>query len=169
MGPLNPDGGGFDACLIPVLVVQDGIGQAVALRPAGIHPVEHLGPVLSLSTAGPGLQGDDGRVVVVLAAEQGLQPGALHILEQGLIALLHLSHEGFVFFFVAHLAQHHQIIPASQALFLSVDLVLQLADALLDFLCLIHIVPEAVGGGLGVKHIQLPFRRIQIQSPAQLL
>ena len=36
----------FSPASSPLLVVQDLVGVAVGLRPAGIHPVEHLAPIL---------------------------------------------------------------------------------------------------------------------------
>ena len=139
------------------------------LRPPGIHPVEHLGPVLGLGAPGPRLEGDDGGGVVVLPGQQGGQPGGLHLPLQSGEARLHLGDEGLVLLLVAHLAQGHQIVPGGQTPGLGVHLALQAADALLDLLGLVHVVPEAVGGGLGVKLVQLPLRALQIQGAAQLV
>ena len=71
--PLDEDGGGLDARLIAGLVVHELIGVAVALSPAGIHPVEHLRPVLGLGAACSGVEGEDGVVGVVLAGQQRCQ------------------------------------------------------------------------------------------------
>ena len=54
---LDHNGGGLDARLVALLIVHDLIGEAVALGPAGVHPVEHLGPVLGLGAAGAGVEG----------------------------------------------------------------------------------------------------------------
>ena len=70
--PLHHDGGRLDARLVPLLVVHDLIGKAVALGPAGVHAVEHLGPVLGLSAAGTGVDGQDHIGAVILPSEQGL-------------------------------------------------------------------------------------------------
>ena len=61
------------ALLMPGFVaglhVDDLALEAAALGPAEIHAQEHLGPVLRLGAAGAGMDGDDGVLAVVLAAE----------------------------------------------------------------------------------------------------
>ena len=47
------------------------------LRPAGVHPVEHLAPVLGLGAAGAGVEAENGVAAVVLAGEQSGQIGLL--------------------------------------------------------------------------------------------
>jgi hypothetical protein len=46
--------------------------EAALFRPAGVHPQQHLGPVLAFGAARPGVDFDEGVVGVSLAAEQGL-------------------------------------------------------------------------------------------------
>ena len=87
---LNEDIRGFQARFVALLIVQNLIGEAVALRPAGVHPVEHLGPVLGLGAAGAGveLQNGIGVVLIIVAGEQGLQAAGLHVFRQLLVAVL---------------------------------------------------------------------------------
>ena len=141
----------------------------MALRPAGVHPVKHLGPVLGLGAARPGLEGEDGRGVVVLPRQQGGQPGGLHLLYQRIEAGFHLGDEGLILLLVAHFAQSDQIFPGAFPFGLGGDFVLQVADALLHLAGLFHVVPEAVCGGLSVELVQLPLRAVQIQRLAQLV
>ena len=55
------------------------------------------------------------------------------------------------------------------ALGLLVHLVLKVLDALLHLLGLGQVVPEAVGGRLGLEHVQLSGSPVQIQGGSQLL
>ena len=68
---LDHNGSGFQAGLIALLIVHNLVGEAVAFRPAGIHPVEHLAPVLGFGAAGTGLEAHHGIVLVIMAGEQG--------------------------------------------------------------------------------------------------
>ena len=46
--------------------------EAAALEPAQVHAQQHLGPVLRLGAASPGVDGENGAALVVLAAEEAL-------------------------------------------------------------------------------------------------
>ena len=118
------NGGGLDAGLVAVLIVQRLPLEALALRPAGVHAEEHAGPVLRLGTAGTGMDGEHAVQVVVLAGEQGGKAGLLQILYQMLVALFHLGHKGLVLHLLTHLAQGEQILQTGLALFVVVDLIL---------------------------------------------
>ena len=115
------------------------------------------------------MDGEDHVGAVVLPGEQGLQPGGLHAGLQSGEALLQLGDQALVLKLVAHLAQGHQIVALLPAPVLAVHLVLKVLDALLHLLGLGQIVPEAVGGGLGLEHVQLPLRPLQVQGLGQLL
>ena len=167
--PLDGDGRGLDARLVPVLVVQDLIGEIVALGPAGVHPVEHLGPVLGLGAAGAGVEGEDGAVAVVLPGEESGHPGLLDLLLQGLEALLQLGEELLVLRLLAHLAQGRQVLPLGHQLVLAGDLVLQLLEALLHLLGPLQIVPEAVLGGLVLQLLGLRPGAVHIQRGGELV
>ena len=153
---LDGDGRGFDARLVAVLIVQDLIGEVVALRPAGVHPVEHLGPVLGLGAAGAGMEGQDGVVAVVLPGEERGHPGLLDLLLQGLETGLQLFQQLLILRLLAHLAQGRQILPLGHQLVLAGDLVLQLLEALLHLLGSLQVVPEAVLGSLVLQLSGLP-------------
>ena len=53
--------------------IQDRHREAVPLRPADVHPHEHLGPVLRLGAAGPRMDGEQRVPGVVRALEHRLQ------------------------------------------------------------------------------------------------
>ena len=62
----------------------------MAFGPVGIHPVEHLGPVLRLGAARSRMEGEYGVAGIVFAGQQGGE--ALFIQR-----LLYLSHPGRAF------------------------------------------------------------------------
>ena len=59
----------LDAGLVARLQVDDVALEAAPLDPAKIHAQQHLGPVLRLGAAGARVDGDDGVLAIVLAAE----------------------------------------------------------------------------------------------------
>ena len=71
VGGLDLEGGRLDAGLFRVGRVVDLGGVAVTLRPAQIHPHQHLGEVRRVDAAGLGADGDQGFALVVLAGQQG--------------------------------------------------------------------------------------------------
>ena len=139
------------------------------LCPAGIHPVQHLGPVLGLGAAGAGVNGKNHIGAVVLPRQQGGQTGVLHLGLQQSEALLQLRDQGFVFKFVAHLAQGHQVVPLALTLGLSIHLGLEVLDTLLNLLRFGQVIPEPVRGGLRLQHIQFTGSALQVQRLGQLL
>ena len=50
------------------------INKPPPLRPPGVHPVKHLGPVLGLGAPGSGMDGQNHIGAVILPGEQGLHP-----------------------------------------------------------------------------------------------
>ena len=167
--PLDGNGCGLDARLVSVLIVQDLVGEVVALRPAGVHAVEHLGPVLGLGAAGAGVKGQNGAVAVVLPGEQRGHPGFLHLFLQRLEAGLQLVQQLRVVRLLAHLAQGRQVLPLGHQLVLAGDLVLQLLEALLHLLGPLQIVPEAVLGGLVLQLLGLRPGAVHIQRGGELV
>ena len=123
---LDGDGGGLDAGLVAVLIVQNFIDEAMALGPAGVHAVEHLGPVLGLGAAGASVELQNGVGVVILAGEQGGHPGLLHLLLQDCEALLQFGQQLLVLGLLAHLAKGGEVLPLPDELLLPGHLVLQL-------------------------------------------
>ena len=61
-----------DARLLVVLAVEQLDVVVVLLGPGDVHPQEHLGPVVGVGAAVAGIDGEDGRVGVERAAQQGL-------------------------------------------------------------------------------------------------
>ena len=53
--------------------VEDADLETVPLRPADVHPHQHLGPVLRLGAAGAGMDGEQGVARVVGALQHRLE------------------------------------------------------------------------------------------------
>ena len=166
---LDGDGGGFDARLVPVLVVQDFIGEALPLHPAGVHAVEHLGPVLGLGAAGPGVELQNGVAPVVLPGEEGGHPRlGGPVLQGGALGFQLLQNLGVVGL-LAHLAQGRQVLPGGDQLLLPGDFVLELFQPLLDLLGALQVVPEPVLGGLVLQARGLLPGGLDVQGGGELV
>jgi hypothetical protein len=73
VGAFGGKGHPLDARLVTGLEIDDLRLVPVAFHPSGIHPEEHLGPVLGLGAAGAGVDGDDGVLVVVRVVEHQIE------------------------------------------------------------------------------------------------
>ena len=135
--------------------------------PAGVHPVEHLAPVLGLGAAGARMEADQGVVIVVMAGEQGLQPAALHVLLQLGEALFQLLQHGIVVLLGGHFTNGHQVVPGRTHLFVMLNFRLGLPGLDHDLLALFGVIPEAGGFLHGVEPFQLIFQSFQIQGICQ--
>ena len=167
--PLDGDGGGLDARLVPVLVVQDFIREALPLHPAGVHAVEHLGPVLGLGAARPCVELQNGAASVVLAGEERGHPGLGGPVLQGGVFALQLLQDFRVVGLLAHLAQGRQVLPGGEELLLLGNFVLELLEPLLDLLGPLQVVPEAVLGGLVLQAGGLLPGRVDVQGGGELI
>ena len=78
VGRLHREGGRLQARLLGVRGLVDLGRVAVPLRPAQVHPQQHLGEVRGVHAAGAGPDGDQRLPRVVLAGEQGAD---LHLLD----------------------------------------------------------------------------------------
>ena len=163
---LHHDGGAFQAGLVAVQVVQGGDFKAVALGPAVVHAEQHLGPVLGLSAAGTGVEGEDSVVLIVLAGKQGGQLHGGNLVFNGFNLLFGLVHQREVLGLVAHLDEGHAVPGAALELLIGLVLPLEGGHALGDFLGLLHIVPEAGLGGLVLQHLHLFPQLFQAQGLA---
>lgn len=73
VGSGNQDGGAFDARFLSCQIIQHLDFKMMSLAPAGIHPVEHLHPILRFGAACTCVEGKDGIVLVKLAGQQRRQ------------------------------------------------------------------------------------------------
>ena len=141
----------------------------MALGPAGIHAVEHLGPVLGLGAAGAGVELQNGIGVVILAGEQRGHPGLLDLLLQTGIALLQLGQQLLILGLLAHFAKGVEVLPLAHQLFLAADLVLQLLEAHLHLLGPLQVVPEPVLCRLVLQALGLLPGTVHVQRGGELL
>ena len=139
----------------------------MTLRPAGVHPIEHLAPVLGFGAAGACLEAHHGVVFVIMAGEQGFQTAGLHVLRQSGEAGFQLLQHGVVVLFLRHLADGHQVVPVRQHLLVMLNLALGLTGLDNNFLALLRVVPEAGGFLHGVQTFQLVAHSLQIQGIRQ--
>ena len=140
----DEDGGGLDARLVTGLVVHQLIGIAVPLCPAGVHPVQHLRPVLRLGAAGTGVERQNGVVAVVLAGQQSRQPPLTDLLLQRLVAVGHFLQLAGVVLLLRHFAQGQRVLPLGNQLVVLLDLVFQPLHLPAHLLAPLQIVPEAL-------------------------
>ena len=166
---LDGNNGRFDTGLVTFLVVQRFPSVAVTLRPAGIHPIEHLAPVLGLGAAGTGVELENNVVCVILTGEQrghtdlfdlGFQRGEL---------CFQFFQDLFILRLLAHLAQGGQILPGAHEFLEAVELVLKLLQAGLHLLRALQIVPEAVLRGLILQTGGLLSHSVDVKGVPQLL
>lgn len=141
----------------------------MTLRPAGVHAVEHLTPVLGFGAASACLKAHHGVVLVVVAGEQSFQTAGLHILCQRGKAGFQLFQHGIVVFFLRHLADGHQIVPVRQHFFIMLDLALGLAGLDNDLLALLRVVPETGASCMACRRsssLRIPSRFRESASPS---
>ena len=116
----------------------------MALCPAGVHAVEHLRPVLRLGAAGAGVEGENGVVGVIFAAEQCRQTALADLLLQRLVAADDLLQLAGVILLLGHFAQGQGVLPLADQLVVLLDLVLQPLHLTAHLLAALQIVPEAL-------------------------
>ena len=163
------DGGTLDARLVAVLIVQNIVLIAVALRPAGVQTVQHLGPILRLGAAGTRLEVEDGVLAVVLAGKQGGQTLGLHRLLHLVEALLALLQQGEVLRLVCQLDEGQGVCVVTLQTLVGLDLALDAGGLLGHLLGKLHIVPKAGGRGLGVQLLRLTAQTVQADGAGQIL
>ena len=164
---LNHDIGGFQPRFIPFQIIQDLVGEAVSLRPTGIHPVKHLTPVLCFRSASARVEAHKGIVLVIVPGEQGFQTTGLHLLLQPGEAFLQFLQHGVVVLFLRHLADGSQIVPGINHLLVPFQFVLQLPGLYCDLLAPLRVIPEAGGLLHSVEPLQLILRPLQIEGIRQ--
>ena len=159
----------LQAGLVAVEIVENFIGKAVCLGPAGIHAVEHGAPILRLRAARARVEGQQRVVRVIFARQQGLQTGLLHVgLELG-IARRQLLEHGVVVFLQRHFADGHQVVPFAAHGLELVALALERLRAHDGLLRARGVVPEAGGLRHGVQALQLVEQALRHKGGAQLL
>ena len=143
----NQNRSGLQAGVIAFQIVQNLIAEAVALRPAGVHAIQHVAPVLCFGSACTGMERENRIVCIVLAEQQRSQLAALQLIVQRVKALAQLVNHGVVIHLDGEVAQRQQILLLAAQVVIAFNLVLERLGALQDFLRLFRVVPEARLGG----------------------
>lgn len=112
---LDAEGGRLEPGLFRVRRVVHLGGVAVPLRPAQVHPLQHLGEVRGVDATGAGPDRHQRLAFVVLAGQQGANLERLDQLGQRADLLLRLGQRVRVVLLAAHLHQHAEVVdPAAQ-------------------------------------------------------
>ena len=165
---LHQDGGGFDARLVPVQVVQNLVGEALLFNVHGVHPVQHLGPVLGLGAAGPGVEGEDGVAAVILPGEKGGKGHGLHLLLEGVGVPKGLLVDRAVLLPHPQLHQGEGVLVKGGEAAVAFQLPLHRPRPLEDFLGGLGVVPKARLGGALVQLLAFHLQAVDVQRLAQL-
>ena len=136
----------------------------MALRPAGVHAVEHLRPVLRLGPPGPGVELQNRVGLVIFPGQQRRHAGLFHLLFQLRIVALQFFQQFRVVRLLPHFTQGGQILPGGAQFFLPGDFVLQLFQADLHFLGALEIVPESVLFRFRRQALYFPFGPVHVQG-----
>ena len=155
--------------LVAVEIVENFIGKAVCLGPAGIHAVEHGAPILRLRAARAGMEGEKRVVCVVFARQERFQTRLFHVGLQLGVAVFQLVQHGVVVFLQRHLADGHQVVPFAAHGLELVALALKRLRAHDGLLRARGVVPEAGGLRHGVQALQLVEQALRHKGGAQLL
>ena len=140
---LDHHGRGLDAGLVAVQHVQHLNAVPVGFGPAGVHTVEHFGPVLGLGSAGACVEGQDGVVVVVLAVQHRHELQLVDGLLDALNGLLTLGGQGGIVLFLDHFQQRLGFLILGSQLTEALELVLHFAHLTDDFLAAGLVIVEA--------------------------
>ena len=127
------------------LIVDDLALEAAALGPAQVHAQQHLGPVLRLGAAGAGMNGEDGVLAIVLAAEHLLDLAGLHFLIERLERLRELGVDRLAG--LRPFDQHGQVVALLLERQHQIAILLEPAPALQDLLRFGLVLPEIGRGG----------------------
>ena len=165
---LHQDGSGLDAGFVPVQVVQDLIGEALLFDVHGVHPVEHLGPVLGLGAARPGVEGEDGVAAVVLPGEEGGEGHGLHLLLEGVGIFQGFLVDRVVLLPQSQLDEGEGVVVQGGEAAVAFQLALYRPGPLEDLLGSLGVVPKARFRGALVQLLALHLQPVNIQGLAQL-
>ena len=136
------DGGGFDAGLFALRLLQIFDFEAVLLGPARIHAQQHRGPVLALGPAGAGMHLEVGVEAIGFPRQQRLQFAARDFLFQIFQRGLGLGNDALIVLGFAELDHADIILELALDLADAVERILQRGALLHQLLRLLRIVPE---------------------------
>src|SRR5690606_858780 len=139
---------------------------AAPLRPAAVHPEQHLGPVLALGTAGAGMNLEVGIVGVRFAAEQSLHLVRIGSLGEPAEAGEPFGNDRVVSF---HLAEFHKLDRVShfaRDLVNGPDRTFEAAPFAHKFFRALGVVPESRILDTGVELVETAHRAVPVERAA---
>ena len=138
------------------LVVNQLPFEAAPLGPAQVHPQQHFSPVLGLGAPGAWMNGDDGVLAIVLAAEHLLDLAGLHFLVEQIERGCQLGVNRLAGF--GPLDQHREIVALPSQRLHQIAILLESPAALQRLLRFGLVLPEIGRGRARFQTIQLFFR-----------
>jgi hypothetical protein len=153
-------GDALEPRLLARCLVHDLGRESVALRPAEIHPQQHLGPVGRFGAAGSGADREHRRAIVVLTVEQERRPLAGEVLLERAGALIELPAELRVGRLLDQLEQGQQVVRTAGQPIPELDLGPQAVGLPEDPLGGSLVIPEAGLQGQGVELLDAPALRV---------
>ena len=148
---LDQERGALDPGLFAVGHLDDLDLELPPFGPAGIHALEHVGPVLALGAAGTRMDFEIGVEAVGLAREQGLDLPARGLLLDRLDRVLALGDGGLVALHLAEFDQRRGVLEILLELLDRGDGLVELLTLAHDLLRGLRIVPEVGVLGRGVQ------------------
>ncbi len=155
--------GRLDAGLFGVGGVVDGRGVAVALRPAQVHPHQHLRPVGGVHPSGLGLDRDQRVPLVVVAGQQRPHLELVDLPAQPPGFRLHLDPGRRVVLGLSQLVQHLDVVQPAPQLGHPPDVALNMGQPAGHPLGGLRVVPQAGAAGPLFEVGRLPAERAKIE------
>ena len=124
----NHNGCALNTCSVTVEPVGQFYVKSTLFCPTGDHTVEHLRPVLRLSTTCTGVEGYNGVALVVLARKENLDTASLFLGNNGIELTLHFFYVAFVVFFNRHFCQSDRVFKTRAKFFVAGNLILTLLN-----------------------------------------
>ena len=138
----NAQGDALVAGFLARRLVEDLGRHLVALRPAQIHPQEHLRPVLGVGPSGAGMDADQRRVLGIGVGEQQIDFLLLEVVVERLQILVERALEMPVLFVDGHLGQADDITGAGFELPPDTNLIAQTFGLLREPLSPLGLLPD---------------------------
>jgi len=114
----------------------------MALRPAHVHPHEHLGEVRGVDATGLRTDGDQRLALVVLAGEQGADLERGDVLAQLGALGVRVRDGTLVALVLRELVEHREVVDAAPEVLESPQVTLGVGEPAGDLLCGLGVVPE---------------------------
>lgn len=147
VGADDVEGGGFVAGFIAFEGVDEGVGEAMSIAPAGVHAEKHGSPVAGFGAAGASVDGEIGVAVIELAGEGTFELEAFVRGEEGVAFFFDIGSERLIAFGGGEVNESEGIDDEAMQGGRGVNELAEGADFLEDVAGAIGVVPEVGSGG----------------------